>query len=177
MIILLSGWAGSGKDAAALLLEEMNFIRLAFADGLKAEVAAATGIPLDTFHDHRLKDTLLPGGKTPRQLLIEHAATIRATDPDVYTRRVMSNINLLHNYVISDWRYPREEELLTTAFGQNVMRIRINRSIVQMDDPTEHALDDATFDRVIQNDGSISELRDTLRAIVHWGAYPADWRN
>ena len=56
MIILLSGWAGSGKDAAALLLEEMNFVRLAFADAIKIEVAAATGIPLDTFHDHRLKD-------------------------------------------------------------------------------------------------------------------------
>jgi hypothetical protein len=32
IILMLSGWAGSGKDAAAaLLLEEMGFIRFAFA--------------------------------------------------------------------------------------------------------------------------------------------------
>ena len=176
MIILLSGWAGSGKDAAALLLEEMNFIRLAFADMLKVEVAAATGIPLDTFHDHRLKDIPI-AGKTPRQLLIEHAAAARASDPDLYTRLVINRINPIHNYVISDWRYPREEELLTAAFGQNVLRVRINRSVTPMDDPTEHALDDATVDRVIQNDGSISDLRAALRTIVHWGPYPTDWRN
>ena len=46
-----------------------------------------------------------------------------------------------------------------------------------MDDPTEHALDHATVDRVIQNDGTISDLRAALRAIVHWGPYPTDWRN
>jgi hypothetical protein len=176
MIILLSGWAGSGKDAAALLLEEMNFVRLAFADAIKIEVAAATGIPLDTFHDHRLKDVPI-AGKTPRQYVIEHAAAIRNTDPDVYTRTVLNKINPARNYVISDWRYPREEELLTAAFGQNVLRVRIHRSVTVMDDPTEHALDDATVDRVIQNDGSISDLRDALRAIVHWGPYPTDWRN
>ena len=38
MIIMLSGWAGSGKDAAAsLLLEEMDCVRFAFADSLKLD--------------------------------------------------------------------------------------------------------------------------------------------
>ena len=33
IIIMVSGWAGSGKDAAAsILMDELGFQRLAFAD-------------------------------------------------------------------------------------------------------------------------------------------------
>lgn len=173
IVLLLSGWAGSGKDAAAtLLVEEMGFERLAFADGLKEDVSRLFGIPLHIFHDRCAKDRVLEGStKSPRDLLLEHALTIRATDPDAYSRRVATQIlsGPGNRFVISDWRYKRECEHLHTILGSNVrvLRCRILRSaITPSSDPSEHDLKGESFDYVIQNDGCISDLRDALKALM-----------
>jgi len=165
-IILLSGWAGSGKDAAAILLmEEMSFDRLAFADALKEEVSRISGLPLHLFFDRALKDT--PIGDTdvtPRQLLLQHALIIRATDPDIYARKIAAMCG--SRTVISDWRYRREYEYMANQ-GFTVIRVRITRASVRpSDDPSEHDLDNEPFDAVIANDGSVSDLRDSLKAAI-----------
>jgi hypothetical protein len=88
-LLLLSGRAGCGKDAAAsLLMEEVGFTRFAFADFLKRDVAAQYGLPLDLFHT-AAKDQPLPAfkGKTPRTLLLDHARIARSVDLDVYARQ------------------------------------------------------------------------------------------
>ena len=173
IVLLLSGWACSGKDAAAaLLVEEMGFERLAFADGLKEDVSRLHGIPLHVFHDRVSKDRALEGSnKTPRDLLLEHALTIRATDPDAYSRRVAARVQSGpgSRYVISDWRYKRECEHLHTILGSNVrlLRARIQRSgITPTEDPSEHDLKGESFDFVVQNDGCISDLRDGLKTLL-----------
>lgn len=175
IVLLLSGWAGSGKDAAAaLLVEEMGFERLAFADGLKEDVSRLHGIPLHVFHDRVSKDQPIEGSnKTPRDLLLEHALTIRATDPDAYSRRVATHIlnepSQGNRYVISDWRYKREYEHLHTILGSAVrlLRARIQRvGITPTGDPSEHDLEGESFDFVVHNDGCISDLRDSLKAIM-----------
>ena len=74
VIIMLSGWAGSGKDAAAsILMDELGFQRFAFADPLKHDVARETGISLEHFYSRHLKDSPIEfDGEmiTPRALLI-----------------------------------------------------------------------------------------------------------
>jgi len=172
-ILLFSGWAGSGKDAAAaLLVEEMGFERLAFADGLKEDVSRLHGIPLHVFHDRCVKDRVIEGStKSPRDLLLEHALMIRATDPDAYSRRVASHIlnGPGHRFVVSDWRYKREYEHLHTTLGSavRILRARIQRSgITPTEDPSEHDLKGESFDVVIQNDGCISDLRDGLKTLL-----------
>jgi hypothetical protein len=173
-ILLLSGWAGSGKDAAAaLLVEEMGFERLAFADGLKEDVSRLHGIPLHVFHDRCAKDKTLSEStkKTPRGLLLEHALMIRATNPDTYSQRIATQIisGPGRRYVISDWRYKREYEHLHTCLGSTarLLRARIQRAgITPTDDPSEHDLKGESFDFVIQNDGCISDLRDGLKTLL-----------
>ncbi len=174
MIVLLSGWSGSGKDAAATLLtEEMNFTRLAFADLLKEDVSEKSGIPLSAFHDPAEKDTpinhMFP--VTPRQLLLAHALRVRATDPDIYSRGVSELILALDHdrFIVSDWRYKREYEVLCEKLGPdaNIVRGRIQRpGITVSDDPSEHDLDDESFDFTIANDGCISDLRDRLKSVI-----------
>ena len=178
---MLSGWSGSGKDAAAsLLVEEMRFIRLAFADMLKRAVSQESDVPLYYFHDRLLKDTPLPdSGLTPRDLLLAHAIKARVTDPDIYSRILVKNIQAGGRYVISDWRYKREYEFIerelgpclprTEGAGQTatLVRVRILRpGVAPSDDHTEHDLDDDTFDVVLDNSGCISDLRDALKVIV-----------
>ena len=170
MILLLAGWARSGKDAAASLLqEEMGFMRFAFADALKHEVAAIHGLPVDIFHLDA-KNVLLPeSNKTPRDLLLDHARAARAADPDVYARQVLGKIlwSNRERIVISDWRYRREYDFLTRFAGRPIVTCRIVRpGITQMADPSEHDLDDQPMDFTIQNDGGISDLRDRLKEML-----------
>ena len=161
-IFLLSGWSGSGKDVVAwLLIQEMQFERLAFADGLKSDVSKKSGIPLHYFHDRELKDT---GSPSPRQLLLSEARAQRANDPDIYCRRVADTI---HNkcYVITDWRYRREYDYFASKFDGRCRLIRgriIRPGIFPSDDPSEHDLNHESFDIVLHNNGTINDLRDTL---------------
>lgn len=170
IVIMLSGWSGSGKDAAAsLLVEEMRFIRLAFADMLKRAVSQESDVPLSYFHDRLLKDAPLSRYEslTPRDLLLAHAIKARATDPDIYSRILCSNIQPGGRYVISDWRYKREYEFIARELNATVVRVRITRpGVIPSADHTEHDLNGDTFDFVIDNSGSISDLRDTLKTIV-----------
>jgi len=175
LILLFSGWAGSGKDvAAALLTEELQFVREAFADSLKQDAHQATEIPLSYFHS-AAKDYLLeprcllyPTAVTPRDVLLMHARAKRAVDPDVFTRAVIERIQgeaQLSRYVISDWRYRRELDLVRAAFpNASVVTVGITRKgVKQQADPSEHDLDRFPFDLQIANDGCISDLRDALR--------------
>jgi hypothetical protein len=182
-VLLLSGRAGSGKDAAAsLLMEEVGFTRFAFADFLKRDVAAQYGLPLDLFHtaakDHPLQDPKF-GGKTPRTLLLDHARIARAIDLDVYARQVATAIKeaiasdpIRHSrFVISDWRYRREYDFLTKAlFGiAELVCVRITRHTSQtplIDDPSEHDLLAQPMHAMIDNDGSIADLRDMLKSVL-----------
>jgi hypothetical protein len=167
---MLSGWAGSGKDAAATLLcEEFGFQRVAFADALKEDVAAATGIPVALFHDTATKDYPLEG-VAPRSLLIQHALAARATDPDIYSRRVaeLLSVSQEQKTVISDWRYPREYEYLRrTIPDAKILRVRIVRpTVTQRNTASEKALDGEQMDVVIRNDAGIAGLRDALKGVV-----------
>jgi hypothetical protein len=173
-IVLLTGYAGSGKDAAAALMaEEMDYFRTAFATPLREEVVAATGLAAHHFHDRSLKDHPLPshGGRTPRELLLGHAHTRWAKDPDVYARHVAETIRLWRphtRFVVSDWRYEREYAFLRAAFpNAEIRRVRVQRATVApREDEPEHDLDGAAMDLVIWNDGSISDLRDALHSSI-----------
>jgi hypothetical protein len=179
MVIMLAGWAGSGKDcAAALLAEEFGFQRFAFADALKADVSRSTGIPLECLHSAQ-KDRPLPEpckayptAKTPRDVLIQHALVRRAADPDIYSRGVATEIQEAtgRRFVVSDWRYLREHEVVAAELGEffQIFRVRIARpGIRQSTEPSEHDLDGLAMDYVIHNDGSISDLRHAVKHFFH----------
>jgi hypothetical protein len=175
ILLLLSGWAGSGKDAAAALLgEEHRFHRFAFADPLKAAVSAATGLHPSRF-ERPYKDRPINegGGQTPRDLLIAHADAARAVDRDIYSQAIVTDI-LQSGYrrvVISDWRYQREGAVVADALaaqGWCIVRARVTRpGVIPSSAPIEHDLDDFPMDWRIENDGSLSDLRVKLTA---WAA-------
>ena len=175
VLILLTGWARSGKDsAAALLSDELQFERYAFADSLKEDVSHKTCLPVQLFHSNLTKDEPLEhmGKLTPRDLILQHALSIRKVDPDFYTKRI---IDLIREFpskrvVISDWRYRREYQIISTDLARSytIRRVRITRkNIKPSEDPSEHDLDDEIVDTTITNDGSISDLRDALRGYIH----------
>ena len=166
ILILLSGWAGSGKDAvAAILTENYGFQRFAFADPLKEAVAAATGFPAAMF-ERPFKDRPLSASdpRTPRDLLIQHADAARAIDPDIYSRAIATAIQAsgVRKAVISDWRYQREGAVVTAALaaeGWRILRVRIERpGVTPSAAPIEHDLDSAEMYCYIQNNGTLADL-------------------
>ena len=172
IILMMSGWAGSGKDAAAsILMDELGFQRFAFADPLKHDVARETGLSLENFYSQHLKERLIEfDGEmiTPRALLIEVAANARAKYPNIYANMVADAIQKsgANRVVISDWRYGNEYDVIKTFFDK-VVRIRITRpGVVQSPEPSEHDLDGEPMDIEIQNGGSLSMLRSTLKDLL-----------
>jgi hypothetical protein len=178
LILLLSGWAGSGKDAAAALLaEELGFARYSFAAALKDDASAETGIPLTDFQELHTKDAALsepcyafPRAKTPREVLLEYAARIRGYDPDVYARTMVQGIERedVTRIVVSDWRLKSERDYIVKHLPQmRVITVRITRTgVTPRAEAIEHELDEFPFDLRIQNDGCISDLRDALRSVL-----------
>jgi adenylate kinase family enzyme len=179
IILLLSGWSGSGKDAvASLLVQNYQFQRLAFADILKEIVATEYGFPFEWAHTEAGKRQLLPNGKTVRELVIQRGQEIRAErgDPGFFARQIAKRIQQLpenQSIVISDWRFPVELETLEQELpGIPIIKIRIQRSNQEsspvQDAYTEHQLDDAIFDAHLQNPGTIlHELKDALEKCLN----------
>jgi len=173
LLILLSGWAGSGKDAvAATLTGQFKFQRFAFADPLKEAVAAATGLPAAMF-ERPFKDRPLGPSdhRTPRDLLIQHADAARARDPDIYSRAILDMIRASRSSraVISDWRYKREGAVVGSALaaeGWTVLQVRVRRpDIVPSAAPIEHDLDEQRMDLWIDNDGTLTDL---AQKVTNW---------
>ena len=175
---MLSGWARSGKDAAAeLLVEEFDFTRVAFADALKRDVAARTGLPLSDFttsaKDYPLRAPcpMFPEAKVPRDIMLAHALRVRAGNPNFYSEFVAGLIrsDSTKRWVVSDWRYRAEYDTLRTHIPDvRILRIRIERpGVVASADPSEHDLDNAPMDYILHNSGTISDLRGMLRMILH----------
>jgi hypothetical protein len=173
-IVMLSGWSGCGKDAAAsLMIEEMHFARFAFADAVKEECSLIYALPLERFYhgkDRPLERPVVawPSARTPRDLLLLHAADARKKDDALYARMVATAIKSsdAQRIVISDWRHHVEMETLQVEFPDaQIITVRIVRTAVtQRPECNEHELDGVTPHITIHNDGSISDLRDALKS-------------
>jgi hypothetical protein len=176
-IVMLSGWAGSGKDTVAnILTSEHGYTRFAFADALKYDVHECTGIPMQILHSPHMKMEALPfpidgfpDAITYRDVIIQHAARQRALDNDIYSRKVVDEIRAKKpaRVVISDWRYQREYEVLKDAFPEVTIRkvaIR-NLSVPQMDIPSEHDLDDAPMDTIVHNNTTLTDLALVVKSL------------
>jgi hypothetical protein len=111
---------------------------------------------------------------TPRALCILKGSSNRAVTSQFWTEQTINLINneihkapsLPTGFVISDLRYRSEVEQLRQAFGKDLTTIRINRSINLSSDPSEHDLNDYKFDYVIDNTGTIEDLKLNIQEIL-----------
>ncbi len=169
-ILLLSGWAGSGKDAvAAILVRDHQFRRVAFADALKQDAATRTGIPLNDFHTAAKNEPLkhpvpaFPTAHTPRDVILQLALQMRAENPDIYSDTVIAEMAESDGdrFVVADWRYKREYARMREMCppSAKILRVRIVRpGLIPSEDPSEHDLDTEPMDIVLDNDGSLDDL-------------------
>lgn len=166
MIIAFSGRSRCGKTTAAnFLTANFNFIRRAFADGLRSLVASLFNLDAKALQD--FKDYPLPNSKrTPRDILIQVGCSLRDVDPNVwfnYWERDLEKVvgqfpNI--NVAVDDLRFRNEFDKLR-AKGAHL--IRIERSLHAVtDEPSETDLDQyaeqGLFDHTIHNTGGLDDF-------------------
>lgn len=180
MLIGLCGYAGVGKDTAAqVLLDELGFQRIAFADPIKGALLALDPLipgedggpvlrlsefcqthPWSEVKDYpevrRLMQTM--GTEVGRNLF----------DPDVWVKlakRKLESTLSVGDVVVTDIRFPNEARLIR---GYGGVLVRLERP--GFGPVNEHVSDRASerwsYDRRVDNDGEVEALYAKLRQMV-----------
>jgi hypothetical protein len=170
VVIMLSGYMGSGKDTVgAILCQKYGFRRVAFADCLKDEVSHLYDVSRSDLDTQDGKARLhVPTGNTIRKLLIDHGQMRRGQDQDYWVKHVVRLVQASRNrrFVVTDWRFPNEFSSLNRALSEeaDVHTWRVHRYLTPpLMNETETALDDFRFHRVVENVKTISDLHTSIQ--------------
>jgi hypothetical protein len=178
LILLISGWAHSGKDAVAkILVESYDFQKYAFADPIKQKVAADEDIPLEWCYDQKKKAEALPSNpeKTLREELIRVGEEARELDKAIWANVIAEKIQKAvkkgkYKFVISDWRMIEELWALQKRIPDAVivpLQIKRPSQIVSpVPDWTEYSLLGFPFWRMIHNSGTLLRLVNQVAELV-----------
>lgn len=143
-------WLAYTADKQGLPLYECE--RLSFADQVKREIwLMLFGVDnpkaakdMEMYKDQNISTFLavynlfnkyqdyIEKYKTLRDLIIEHAMNRRKEDPIYWARYAIQFIKPDKNYIITDWRFRNEIELIqqTLAAQFNIITVRVYRSAV-----------------------------------------------
>jgi hypothetical protein len=176
----LAGKSGSGKDVVADYLgDRYSYKKIAVADAIRNEVA--------DFFDHALGSwfTHIPGFVTvikafkgmvwekpthsAMRVLLQWWGTEyrRSQDPDYWTKKLAARLDNNEWIVVSDVRTPEEMRVIREAGGEVWFVSRPGVAPVGIPNHyTEVALEGATFDQTILNDGTLEDLFQ----LVDWKA-------
>jgi len=188
-IILITGYAGSGKDVIGSLLQKRGYKRYAFADCVKICSAKHHGFDYNLTQTQDGKSTVVTSiynnkQATVRTFLIEDSAEAKMIHNDpAFWAKILENIIQIEKpqkVVITDWRYKAEYNHFKTTFdsyfGSSIqstlepnilVTIRVLRpGITILDDPSEHELDTIVTDHTIYNTSTIDHLSSQLNQFI-----------
>lgn len=159
----------STKDNKFDLNKYYDTSRISFADLLKEEVIEIYSIPeiyntddskdipitefeIDNELDTKMKGMDLESPYSFRDFCIYHAKIRRDEDSEYWIKKSLVNFTDYCNNMVTDFRYPNEEQYLKSLEDVNVITIRVFRSCIEIPPQnmiSEHQLDDFTTDYVL----------------------------
>lgn len=168
IVVGISGYAGSGKDTLAQSLSlSQGFVCTAFADKLKEVLSDIYDVPLEYFHERHLKNVPHPNlnGKTPREAAqcIGTEAFRNMMDPMTWVnyaiRKAKGFLASGLSVVITDVRFP-EEVAAIRQFENNYLVGLVREGCESYAHESERHIPWilGQCDRVVENNGSISDL-------------------
>jgi hypothetical protein len=196
MIIGLSGYAKSGKDTVAdiiISIDSNQWVVKKFSGKLKQIASLLTGIDINKFEDQDFKDQIMPlewveqwvegttkyykimkvrdflqklGTEAVRDGLHKNA-WVNALMYDYYgIYDIDTDVTNMPNWIITDCRFPNEFEAIRQAGG---VVVRISRDGVKPVNahPSEIALDGFDFNYVIENNGSLEDLKRSVNFMLN----------
>ena len=192
MIIGVCGLIGSGKGTVAdILVDDHGFEKVSFADSLKDAVSAVFGWPrallegdteesrnfrekVDTWWARKLDMPFL----TPRIVLQQWGTEVcrNSFHNDIWILSLERKLGD-GNYIIPDTRFPNEIDIVQRMGGQ-VWRVKRgadpdwfvgyqNNGKAPPDiHASEWAWARAVFDHVVDNEGTIDQLRESVKSLL-----------
>ncbi len=192
MIIGLSGIQGAGKDTVGeILISEYGFVKLSFASALKDAVSVLFGWPRDllegateesrvwreTVNEYWAEKTNMPDF-TPRKALQYIGTDLLRNHlcKDIWACIIESKIIQMTksdpkiNIVITDCRFTNEFAILKKFDSAQIVKVE-RESLIQSNNKTQtHSSEiewkDYTFDVILPNNGSIEELKDSIKNLI-----------
>jgi hypothetical protein len=162
-IVGLSGYARSGKNAAAGGLQQFGWAQAAVADRLKLFVEATDSLVAEAVATaggwEQAKDAY---GHVRARLQVVASSARDVLGDDVWVRAVLDHdYGAVPGLVITDVRYPNEVKRIRDAGG---LIVRIERPGVRPANAhhSEVALDNCDWDHVIVNDSTVEALQYRL---------------
>jgi hypothetical protein len=180
LIIGLAGYARSGKDESAKALVSHGFERVAFADKMREFIYRLNPIVTSpVWGEHRrLADVIdefgwdgykeTPYGKEMRELMQRLGTDCGReliSDSIWVDAALGTGLVAPRDLVVTDVRFPNEFDAIK-ARGGYVFRVVRPGVGPANSHPSETALDNASFDAVIENDRSIGELHDLMAGLA-----------
>jgi hypothetical protein len=177
MIIGIGHRKGMGKDTfAKMLLDELNgnlgddifYYKESFADNVKEEsynMFCDYGLKSGEYYEqHRdEKEIVIPSlGKSPRDIYLLVGAFYRSIDPRYWLKQVA--VHKGQELIIPDLRYPNEMERIKALGGMTIKVI--NPRVDVSHDEADDALDGYDFDCVVENNGTLVDLREQAKIMV-----------
>jgi hypothetical protein len=172
MLIGLCGPAGAGKNTVAELLPDVKV--MAFADPLYSCISTITGLTVRQLQDRTTKETPIPWlGKSPRQLLqtlgtewgrnsVHEEIWVNAT-----MQRVAAYASQGISVCITDVRFDNEAQAVLEAGGEVWRVVRPGWRCLgegEASHSSEAGVSDHLVTRIIDNSGSLDDLREQLAA-------------
>lgn len=179
-VVGLTGYAQTGKDTAASFLVDEGFTRLAFADILRQSVYNLN--PIGAVHreacrtgwgrvQYIVDDIGWERAKVEhteiRELLQRMGTEVgrELYGIDFWVERVLAQIDLDGDYVITDVRFPNEEQAVHLIGGKLFKIVRPGTEAVN-GHASEAFVDAMPVDGVINNVGDLDEYRAEVLAAV-----------
>ena len=169
MIIGLSGYARSGKDTVAgMLIGLHKYDNRAFADGVRQFLTQINPVLED---GHRLNEIVGQFGWEYAKARTEVRRLLQVVGLEVrnffgencWVDRAMIGVSSSQKIVFTDVRFPNEAEMIK-ALGGEIWRIQRPGIAPINNHPSESAMDDWQFDKMILNSSGVEGLKQQIAA-------------
>jgi hypothetical protein len=171
-VIGVSGYARSGKDTVAGMLAAHGYMRMSFADPMKVALERinpylANGLRLRPFVDEIGWEGVKNNAPETREYLQKFGTEFgrNMLGENVWVDLAFDQAPDGAKVVFSDVRFPNELAAIQSAGGE-VWRVDREGVGPANSHVSETALDNARFDRVIRNCGTLNDLQTTVDAII-----------
>lgn len=171
-LIGFAGNAGSGKDTAAdMLVAEHGFEKVAFADPIREMLRA--GFALEDRHFNEDKELVIPWLDVSPRHLMQTLGTEwgrHKVRKDIWVRYMRRRLRYAKereiNVVVSDVRFGNEADLIHEMGGEVVLMFGNTVCPPSWWQHPSERLVDVRTDRVIDNTGSLDELRAQVERLL-----------
>lgn len=184
-IIGLHGRKGAGKDTVGQMIRDQvgegRCALISFADPIRRFVASLIGIHPESLTHQAVKEGKISwlNDVTPRHMMQTLGTEWgrNMIDPDLWIKMAAMQLRLYVAYdrpfvVFTDVRFPNEAEMIRNSFG-TIIHIERPEKTLQDKHVSEIPLPRATEDLVIDNSGTVHDLRSTVRSVLgRWYSRP-----